>query len=259
VPTPTYATRHPLGLFLVVLAVVLIGVRGEDLLELRSSVATTADYWRQPRGTPGGLLYVALGDSTAQGIGASRPELGYVGLVAERLRRATGRPVRVVNLSRSGARIEDLLREQVPALSQLRPDLVTVAIGGNDVRAYDPVAFADRVRRLTAQLPAGSVLADVPYFMHGRWERDALEASDAVRRSGVARGLAVVPLHEAQRREGAIAMLNQFAADWFHPNDHGYRVWADAFWATIRTSPAGDQLHLTTAADLSLAPCDTAS
>jgi lysophospholipase L1-like esterase len=30
-------------------------------------------------------------------------------------------------------------------------------------------------------------------------------------------------------------MLTQFAADWFHPNDRGHRVWADAFWARIST------------------------
>jgi len=28
-------------------------------------------------------------------------------------------------------------------------------------------------------------------------------------------------------------MLTQFAADWFHPNDRGYRVWAETFWVEI--------------------------
>jgi hypothetical protein len=28
-------------------------------------------------------------------------------------------------------------------------------------------------------------------------------------------------------------MLTHFAADWFHPNDRGHRVWADAFWSEI--------------------------
>src|SRR5215212_8776807 len=46
----------------------------------------------------GTLRYVALGDSLAQGIGASRPDRGYVGLLAERVERATGRRVEVVNL-----------------------------------------------------------------------------------------------------------------------------------------------------------------
>lgn len=28
-------------------------------------------------------------------------------------------------------------------------------------------------------------------------------------------------------------MLTQFAADWFHPNDRGHHVWADAFGRVI--------------------------
>jgi vancomycin resistance protein YoaR len=28
-------------------------------------------------------------------------------------------------------------------------------------------------------------------------------------------------------------MATDFAADWFHPNDRGHRVWADAFWAAM--------------------------
>ncbi|MEO5743679.1 MAG: hypothetical protein ABIQ53_03685, partial [Terracoccus sp.] len=63
---------------------------GVRLWHLRGEVARYGRYWAQPRGGNAGILYVALGDSTAQGIGASRPERGYVGLIAERLRVATG-------------------------------------------------------------------------------------------------------------------------------------------------------------------------
>jgi len=33
-------------------------------------------------------------------------------------------------------------------------------------------------------------------------------------------------------------MLTQFAADWFHPNDRGHRVWADAFWEQLADDSA---------------------
>ena len=36
--------------------------------------------------------------------------------------------------------------------------------------------------------------------------------------------------------------LDQFAADWFHPNDRGHRVWAQAFWRAIDGSPQLDRL-----------------
>lgn len=32
-------------------------------------------------------------------------------------------------------------------------------------------------------------------------------------------------------------MVTDFAPDWFHPNDRGHRVWADAFWTAIGARP----------------------
>ncbi len=89
------------------------------------------------RAAPGPRRLLALAVVAAQGIGASRPSNGFVGVLGRQLAAATGQPVQVVNLSRSGARIRDVLDTQLPALAALdrTPDLVTVAIGGNDVRA----------------------------------------------------------------------------------------------------------------------------
>lgn len=182
-------------------------------------------------------MYVALGDSAAQSVGASRPERGYVGLLAERMRERTGRPVQVVNLSISGATVRDVLDTQLPRLRQLRPDVVTVAVGGNDIRAYDPVRFSADVDELTAALPAGTLIADVPYFMHGRWEDDADQAAGIVTAKARGHQLQIVPLHDVQRARGASAMLTDFSADWFHPNTRGHRVWADALWHELRLLP----------------------
>ena len=181
---------------------------------------------------------MALGDSAAQGIGASRPERGYVSLLAGRMREQTGRPVQVINLSRSGATIRDLLDTQLPKLRELRPDVVTVAIGGNDIRSYERGRFLADVDELTAALPRGTHIADVPDFMHGRWGDRAVEAGEIVTASAGAHQQHIVRLHNTQRDRGAGAMLTDFAADWFHPNDRGHRVWADAFWNTLRHSPA---------------------
>lgn len=220
---------------LLALLLIATSVWAVQLARLATSVDDAADYWSQPRGEQGGLLYVALGDSTAQGIGASSPSRGYVGVLGRRLAAETGQPVQVVNLSRSGARIRDVLDSQLAALAALdrRPDLVTVAIGGNDVRAYEPARFAADSAALTDALPAGSYVADVPYFMHGRWESDADEAARTLTEDARDNGLRVVPLHDALRDEGWDAMFTQFSADWFHPNDRGHRVWADAFWEVI--------------------------
>lgn len=231
----TWPRRHPLIAGALVVVLLLGTVWAVRLVGLVRDVGRYADYWAEPHGQTGGLLYVALGDSAAQGIGASAPDRGYVGLLVERLRQRTGQPVEVVNLSASGARIGDVLDTQLPALAALgrTPDVLTVGIGGNDVRAYDREQFAAEVDRLVAALPAGTYVADAPYFMHGRWERDAAQAAGVLTADARAHGLRPVALHEALRAQGWSAMLTQFAPDWFHPNDRGHRVWADAFWAVI--------------------------
>ncbi|MDP1807662.1 MAG: SGNH/GDSL hydrolase family protein [Acidimicrobiales bacterium] len=190
-------------------------------------------YWSVPRGAEGGILYVALGDSTGQGIGAGGPERGYVGLLARRLRAMTGCPVQVLNLSRSGARIHDVVVEQLPRLAGLAPDVVTVAVGGNDLKGYDAARFRADVDALVAGLPSGTVVGDVPWFMHGGTGRKSGEAASYLAAQAGTRGLPVARLHRAMRERGWRSMITDVAADWFHPNDRGHRVWADAFWEAM--------------------------
>jgi acyl-CoA thioesterase I len=225
--------RHPVMRFALTLVMALSVVWAVKLIQLAASVQARASYWSQPRGDLGGLLYVALGDSAAQGVGASSASKGYVSLLAERLGASTGEPVRVINLSRSGATVADVVAEQLPRLSRLRPDVVTVAAGGNDIRAYGVDSFREHVEQLAAGLPDGALLADVPYFMHGKWQRDAAEAARIVAAAAERHDVTLVPLQKEQRARGMSAMLTDFAADWFHPNDRGHQVWADAFWRVM--------------------------
>ena len=63
-------------------------------------------------------LWVALGDSMTQGIGASAPDRGWVGQLSGRLV-SRGWDHRLVNLGVNGARVEDLLDRQLPVLEAL--------------------------------------------------------------------------------------------------------------------------------------------
>lgn len=138
-----------------------------------------------------------------------------------------------------------VIDSQIPALAALEstPHVITVAIGGNDILQYDRAAFRLASDRLTSALPSGAYVADVPYFMHGHWERQARQAARMLTTSAAAHGLRPVALHEALEAQGLRAMLNQYAADWFHPNDRGHRVWADAFWQQM-SAEGGDQVGL---------------
>jgi lysophospholipase L1-like esterase len=186
-------------------------------------------WWRDHAAADGELLYVAVGDSAAQGIGASRPDRSYVGVLADDLREATGRSVRVVNLSVSGATTGLAVRDQLPRFRRLEADVVTVAIGANDIAEWDPATFDRNIRTIFAALPPHAIVAELPCFHLRHNERKVAEANRMLRTAAREHGLAVAPLHEVTHRQGLRGILTQFARDMFHPNDHGYAVWAEAF------------------------------
>ncbi|MFD4421847.1 SGNH/GDSL hydrolase family protein [Agromyces sp. NPDC058484] len=212
-----------------------LGVRPfrERVLERRSTLNDTlpvhSKWWRDHGTGEGELLYVAIGDSAAQGIGASSPGRSYVGLIAEHAGEASGRSIRVVNLSVSGATTELAVRDQLPRFRALAPDLVTVAIGANDIADWNPAAFERNIRSIFAELPSHAIVADLPCFHLRHNERKVADANRMLRAIAREHGLTVVPLHELTKRRGLRGILTEFASDMFHPNDHGYRVWADAF------------------------------
>jgi lysophospholipase L1-like esterase len=190
-------------------------------------------WWRDHAKSEGELLYVALGDSAAQGIGASLPRNSYVGLIADHVRAVTGRTVRVVNLSVSGATVATAATEQLPRFRTFTPDLVTVSIGANDIADFEPGAFEVGLSEVLDALPPDAIVADVPCFYLPHNERKVAVANRILREAAAERELTVVPLHDTMKRQGLKGVLTQFANDLFHPNDHGYRVWASAFLPAV--------------------------
>lgn len=190
------------------------------------SVAGYREYWKRRAERPGELLYVALGDSLAQGVGASHPERGYVGLLAAQLERETWHTVRVLNLSVTGVRLADLLDGQLTALRDLRPDVVTLAIGANDAGRTDPATFRADFDALCAALPAGSLVADVPDFQAGA-RRAATAELAAVTREVLAGHPELVRV----TLEAATSHLSwrDYCADLHHPSDAGHRRYAEPF------------------------------
>lgn len=197
---------------------------------MAESIPAHSKWWREAPADPKATLhYVALGDSAAQGLGARHPSLSYVGQLADRIERAIEAPVRVTNLSVSGATTELCIRDQLPRLRELAPDVVTVAIGANDIARWDATEFERNIREILDALPPHAIVADLPCFHLPRAERRVAEANRMLRAAAAARGLTLVPLHATTKGVGLRGILTQFANDMFHPNEHGYRVWADAF------------------------------
>lgn len=182
-----------------------------------------------------GRRWIALGDSMSQGVGASSPDAGLVGVLASRLRDA-GQELNLVNLSATGARVTDLLEQQVPVLEQLPPsdpdagsDLVTVVAGSNDLfggRRHSG-ALSEAMARLVDLLPRGAVVATLP--------QPAAAATAANRHLDAAARRGDIRLVDL-RTSGPTSWKGMLAADFFHPNDRGYAAMADAFEPVLRAA-----------------------
>lgn len=106
--------------------------------------------------------YVAVGDSLSEGLGDPLPGGGIRGWAtrfAAHLRQVTPE-LEFTNLAVRGHRTREAIHRQLPTALALRPDLITVFIGGNDVllnARLDRARFTDDLDRLLAPLVQPSV------------------------------------------------------------------------------------------------------
>lgn len=192
-------------------------------------------YWgERGKADPEALLYVALGDSAALGLGASQPERGYVGIVAAEIARITGRKVRVRNLAIDGATCAVVLADELHRIPKAPAVVCTIDVGANDVWSFDPVRFREEFDRICAALPPGSIVADLPSFSPVPIAGRIRTANRIVHEVVAARGHVLAPLNEVTRRGGPVIAIRNAAGDLFHPNDRGHRVWAEAFLPAVR-------------------------
>jgi acyl-CoA thioesterase-1 len=218
----------------------------DGVAQLRADRVKFAAYWdahnnrilseragKRSRGEEPGPLWVVLGDSTAQGLGAPSPRHGYVGQTVAQLRHTTGQNWQVLNLSVSGALTRDVLAAQLPLLNGLdgpRPDLVTCGAGVNDILFSPPGrVFAD-LRALLAAVPDRTVLLDLP-LLTGFWGIVGRISVPYVTRMN-----RIINEVAAERRLPVAEVSRQFTPPWpgkfsvdnFHPSQDGYRDWSRA-------------------------------
>jgi lysophospholipase L1-like esterase len=190
------------------------------------------------------IVYVAVGDSTGEGVGAING--GYPARLFRRVL-AEREGSTLTNLCRSGARSDELLSGQLDRAVSATPDLVTVCIGINDVVqgvGKDIFAgyFAEIVWRLRDETTARLVIANLP---------DISNAPAATREMGIALAPTIAAFNQEIARTAvqAQALLVDvwaetravipghpefFSEDGFHPSDVGYEYWARKMWPTVK-------------------------
>lgn len=107
-----------------------------------------------PDAVPRWSRYVAVGDSFTEGLwdgveSEDGPVRGWAdvlaGLLSDRRRTGGAEPLRYANLAVRGRLLRPIIAEQVPAALEMRPDLVSLVGGGNDV--LRPAVDVDRLAR----------------------------------------------------------------------------------------------------------------
>ena len=193
---------------------------------------------------------VALGDSTAAGLGDPMPGGGWRGfpvLLAEAL------GARLATPAVTGARMADVRRDQLPAALAAAPDVVVIFVGMNDTLRsdFDPVRLrADLAATVAALRSAGAHVLVMRYHDHTRvfplpaplrralWRRvvalnmavDAVVEETVVTDTGA--GIGVLDLDALPGGYEPAA----WAIDRLHPSELGHRMLAAGLAALLASA-----------------------
>ncbi len=207
----------------------VFGHFSEGVAQIGEQIAPYTKWWntsnKQALGSDGKLL-VVVGDSAALGIGASKPENGYSELVRQHLE-TNGEKWRVIVLAQSGAKAKNALREYLPTLEKLEPDLVISCIGSNDVFwSLATRSLIEKMERIVNALPQASVIGKLA----GASPRAKI-VNAKLKQFAKDRRL---PICDPWRVKG-VSGKDRVASDNFHPNDYGYELMASAFIEAINS------------------------
>lgn len=193
--------------------------------------------------TSGPLRYVALGDSYTIGTSVAEAERWPNQLVV-RLPALT----LIGNLGVNGFTSADLIRDELPQLDALRPEIVSLLIGVNDVvQGVPEAAYRRNVERILDDLlrrvgPGRVLVVTTPdytvtpagaSFGEPAQQAAGIRANNAILSSAAgARGVRVVDIHEISL--GASADRGLVAGDGLHPSGKQYGVWVDAIVPAVQ-------------------------
>ena len=195
------------------------------------------------------MRYVALGDSYTIGTAVSEAER-WPNQLAERV----GGIELVANLGVNGYTSADLIADELPQLDALRPELVSVLIGVNDVVRGIPdaeygVNVAMILEALSDRLPADRIVCvatpDYTRTPRGAEYGDPDLQSDRIvrinailREACEMRGMTFVPeIFEISQR--ATDEPSLVAEDGLHPSGEQYRRWVEVIAPVVEVLLAG--------------------
>jgi acyl-CoA thioesterase-1 len=194
------------------------------------------------------LRYVALGDSYTIGTGASSKAHNYPSILAARMSRAAGKKIGLTNPAVNGFTTIDLIENELGYLSRLKPQLVSILIGVNDlVQGRTVEQYGSSLRKIydaagALGLAPGRVVAIsipnwslVPAAASFGAPDDLKRLTDTfnelARREAQALGFTWVDITEVST--SGTGSPGWISSDQLHPGDPQYAAWADVIWAAV--------------------------
>jgi acyl-CoA thioesterase I len=187
------------------------------------------------------MRYLALGDSYTIGTGASDQSHSWPSIIAKRL------DVELTNPAVNGYTTLDLIRDELPYLERLKPELVSVLIGVNDLvqgrtadqyrdsltEIYDAVAELDvRPKVAAISIPTWSYVPAAADFGGKHHVEKMTAVFNAVAQLEASkRNFTWVNIGEAST--SGIGTKGWIASDDLHPGDAQYAAWAETIWSAI--------------------------
>jgi lysophospholipase L1-like esterase len=213
-------------------------------------------HWPTSKDSKAALRYLALGDSYTIGTGASRDARNYPSILASRLTKATGKKIGVTNPAVNGFTTIDLINNELGYLDKLKPQLVSILIGVNDlvqgrtleqyrgslVKIYDAVGSLQLApgRVIAISIPNWSVVpAAATFGAPDDLKRLTDTFNELAQREAEARGFTWVDITAAST--SGTGSPGWISSDQLHPGDAQYAKWADAIWEAVREGWAGVQ------------------
>ena len=197
---------------IVLFVAVNVGITGLQAL-------ATVNYWqtqmREPV-APNAIKLVALGDSSVEGIGASRPLDSYVGRIATYLGEKTGRPVHISNVATGGA-ITDIVTNQLPKVDLKSADIVIIA--DDNLNGMSLAQYRTTLETIASAVPADrTVISDLPGLPgESRYQPELTEVANE-------HGILTADVKASLGRR-----LDVFSWMPPHLNSKGYGYWFEAF------------------------------
>ncbi len=175
--------------------------------------------------------YVALGDSLTAGVGVSDYQKSYPYLIAQKL--SSKNNVQLINLAHPGDMSQDVLINQTPQAEYLKPDLITLLIGVNDIHNLKSLReFEANYSKIVSSLKKSGAriyLFSIPYLGASKivyppynliLDLRTKQFNRVIKKISIDYGVNYIDLYALSKS------VNFYSPDQFHPGAQGYKEWA---------------------------------